>query len=189
MSYWRNRVVNLSMEVPEDLLANPANARRHPAVQRDALRGSLDELGWIAPIVVNDHTGHVVDGHARVEEAISAGIPAMPVVHVVLSEDEERLAVAVFDPITDLAVYDQERLDDLIASILTENAPLNALLASLSGEDVDSAPIHPPARSERRSLVLSYDEDEFTEVCGALSLLPGHDAADKIIRLLRSTIG
>lgn len=189
MSYWRNRVVNLTMEVPEDLLANPVNARRHPPEQRDALRGSLDELGWIAPIVVNDHTGHVVDGHARVEEAISAGSPVVPVVHVMLTDEEERLAVAIFDPITNLAVYDQERLDDLIASILTDNAPLNALLASLSGEDVDSKPIRVPTRSERRSLVLVYDDDEFAEVCGGLSLLPGHDAADKVIRLVRAALG
>lgn len=186
---WRNRIVAFTNEVPEDLLANPMNARRHPGAQRDALRGSLDELGWIAPVVVNNRTGYVIDGHARIEEAITRGTPVIPVIHVDLSPDEERLALAVFDPITDLAIYDQERLDDLIASIVTENEPLNALLASLSGEEVDTKPIHVPTPSERRSLVLIYDEDDFAEVVGALSLLPGHDAADKMLRLLRTTLG
>lgn len=189
MSIWRNRVTGLTMEVPEDLLANPYNPRRHPGAQREVMRASLDELGWVGAVLVNDTTGHVVDGHLRIEEAITEGSPVVPVIHVELSEDEERLAVAIYDPIAALAVNDQERLDDLIASILTENPALNALLASLSGEDVDSRPIHVPARSDKRSLVLVYDEDEFSEVCGALSLLPGHDASDKVLRLLRSTIG
>ena len=185
----RNRVINLTLEVPEDLLANPMNARRHPAEQRDVLRASLEELGWIAPVVVNDRTGFMIDGHARVEEAITEGTPVIPVVHVELDPDEERLALAVFDPITNLAIYDQERLDDLIASILTDSEPLNALLASLSGEEVDTAPIHVPHPSDRRTLTLTYDEDDFSEVVGGLSLCPGSDAADKVLRLIRSAIG
>ena len=183
---WKNRIVEFTMEVPEDLLANPMNARRHPGAQRDALRGSLDALGWIAPVLVNDRTGRMVDGHARVEEAISSGAPVVPVVHLDLSEDEERLALAVLDPITNMAIYDQERLDDLIASIEVEDPALTALLASLSGEEVDAAPIHVPTPRDTKTLVLMYDEDEFAEVVGLLSLLPGKDASDKVIRLLRT---
>jgi hypothetical protein len=185
---WKNRVISFTLEVPSDLLANPMNARRHNGAQRDAIRGSLDELGWTAPVIVNDVTNRLLDGHMRVEEAISEGAPVIPVVHVELSDDEERLFLGVFDPITGLATNDQDRLDDLVASIVTENQALNDLLASLSGEEVDSKPIHVPVRSEKRTLVLLYDDDDFTEVCGALSLLPGADAADKILRLLRTTL-
>lgn len=185
----RNRIVNLTLEMPEDLLANPANARRHPGPQRDVMRGSLDELGWVAPVIVNDRSGYMIDGHMRVEEAISEGAAVIPVIHVDLSPDEERLAVAVLDPIGDLAIYDQDRLDDLIASVLTDSAPLNALLASLSGEDVDSAPIHAGGPSKRTIVLVYDDEDEFSEVVGGLSLCPGTDAADKVLRLVRSAIG
>ena len=189
MTVWKNRVTSLTMEVPEDLLANPANARRHPGVQRDALRGSLNELGWIAPVVVNDVTGHVIDGHARIEEAISEAIPVIPVAHVELSEHDERLALAVLDPITNLAEYDQERLDDLVASISTDDVALNDLLASLSGDDIDGAPIHVPPPKKGRTLVLAYDdEDEYSELVGGLSLLPGITPADKVLRLVRNTI-
>jgi hypothetical protein len=185
----RNRIVNLTLEMPEDLLANPANARRHPGPQRDVMRATLDELGWVAPVIVNDLTGYVVDGHLRIEEAISEGAAVIPVVHVELSADEERLAIAVLDPVGDLAVYDQDRLDDLIASVLTDNGPLNALLAALSGEDVDSAPIHVPGPPKGRTIVLVYhDDDAFSEVVGGLSLCPGTDAADKVLRLVRSAI-
>jgi ParB/Sulfiredoxin domain len=188
MSYWRNRVASFSMEVPEDLLANPANARRHPARQRETLTASLDEIGWIAPVIVNDTTGFVIDGHARIEEAISNGEAVIPVVHVDLTPDEERLALATFDPITGLAVFDQERLDDLIASIETDSSPLNDLLASLSGEDVDGKPIRGSKPKPNTSIVLVYNEDEYTEIVGALSLLPGSTPGDKVLRLVRSTL-
>lgn len=187
---WKNRVVALTMEVPEDLLANPMNARRHPPAQREALRGSLDELGWVGPVIVNDVTGALIDGHARIEEAISNAAPVVPVVHVEITEDEERLFLAVFDPISAMAKFDQERLDDLIASISTPNSALNDLLASLSGEDIDGAPITVPKPSNQRTLVLRYDDDDdFTELCGGLSMCPGADAADKVLRLVRSAVG
>jgi hypothetical protein len=190
MTVWKNRIVGYDLVVPSDVLANPANIRRHGGTQRDAMRGSLDELGWIAPIVINRRTDTLVDGHMRVEEAISQGTPVIPAVYVDLTEDEERLALAVLDPIGNLAVNDQERLDELIASIDTDNAALNDLLASLSGEDVDGAPILPPKPPDpdKTSFVLLFeDRDEFSEFAGYLSLLPGHSPAAKILRLLRNT--
>jgi hypothetical protein len=190
VTVWKNRVKSLTMEVPSDLLANPMNARRHPGAQRDAIRGSLDELGWAAPVIVNDVTEHVLDGHLRIEEAITEGAPVIPVVHVELTEAQERLFLAVYDPITGLAVNDQERLDDLIASIHTDDQALNDLLASLSGTDIDGAPIHSPPPKNNRTLVLIYDdEDDFSELVGGLSLLPGGSPADKVLRLVRNTIG
>jgi hypothetical protein len=173
------------MESPEDLLANPANARRHPGPQREALRDSLGALGWIAPIIVNDTTGYVVDGHARIEEALSEAEPVVPVVHVNLTEDEERLALGILDPITNMANYDAAALEDLIASIETESMALNDLLASLVGEAIDSAPVRP---AKQQALVLHYDENDYVEVTAALSLLPGGSASDKVLRVVRQAI-
>ena len=63
---WRNRIVGSGEEQPDQLLANPANWRIHPKAQQQALAGSLDVVGWVAPVLVNRRTGYVVDGHARV---------------------------------------------------------------------------------------------------------------------------
>ena len=133
----------------------------------------------------------VVDGHARIEDAISAAAAVIPVIHIEISEAEERLMLATFDPISAMAKFDQERLDDLIASIDTDNPALNDLLASLSGEDIDGAPIVAPAPvKESKTLVLIYDDpDDYAELVGALSLLPGPNPAEKILRLVRNTLG
>lgn len=189
MTVWKNHVIGLSMEVPDDLLANPWNPRRHPAVQRDTLEASLDELGWVAPVIVNDRTGHVCDGHARIEAAISKGTPVVPVVHIDIGEADERLMIAVFDPIGAMARNDSERLDDLRASLSTDSQPLLDLLASLSGAEIDSAPIvAPKAKATSSFVVLFADTVDQSEFVGCLALVPGNNPADKLLRLLRTAI-
>ena len=114
---WRTRIVGFQPAVPPDqLLANPDNWRRHPGTQRDALRGSLSQVGWVDAVMVNVQTQHVVDGHARVEEALAAGA-TVPVIYVDLTHDEERLVLATFDPITAMATSDDHQLADLIEAL------------------------------------------------------------------------
>lgn len=124
---FRSRIVGHSEEDPTDLLANPRNWRVHPGRQRDALRGSLESVGWVQSVIVNDRTGHVVDGHARIEEAISRGEATVPVVHVDLSEEEENLVLATLDPIGAMATTDRAKLEELLG----EAAPSNRALADL----------------------------------------------------------
>jgi ParB-like chromosome segregation protein Spo0J len=129
---WRNRIVGSGTEAPERLAANPANWRVHPRHQRDALAGSLDTVGWVAQVLVNRRTGYVVDGHARVALALARGEPAVPVLYVDLSPDEERLVLATFDPIGALAGADGERLTALLAEVAVDDAGLRALLDELA---------------------------------------------------------
>ncbi len=81
---WKNRIVASGTADPEQLLANPFNYRRRPGMQREALRDSLDELGVIKPVIVNEVTGHLVDGHARIEEYLKLAllVSAAEVVHL-----------------------------------------------------------------------------------------------------------
>ncbi len=144
---WRSRIVGSGSEDPGQLLANPRNWRRHPTEQRAALRGSLDTVGWVAQVIVNTTTGHLIDGHARVEEALTRGEPTVPVLYVELSEQEEALVLATLDPIAAMAVAEQSVLDELLASLSVDDAGLAALLADLAGDlpkagltDPDEAP-------------------------------------------------
>ena len=124
MTAWQQRIVGYEPDAdPEQLLAHPLNARRHPGRQRDALRESLGKVGWVDVVKVNTVTGHVVDGHARVEEAITAG-EAVPVVYLELDEDEERFVLATLDPISAMAEYDTEVLADLLDGLDIESEGL-----------------------------------------------------------------
>jgi hypothetical protein len=126
---WRNAIVGYRLVPPDQLLANPRNPRRHPNVQRDALRASLRELGWVLPVLQNVRTGHLIDGHARIEEALSAGVPEVPVIDVDLSPEQEAMALATLDPIAAMASRDREALDLLLREIDTGEQALMDLLA------------------------------------------------------------
>jgi DNA modification methylase len=132
---WRNRIVGHGDEPPEQLLANPANWRVHPSEQQRALAGALSEVGWVAQILVNRTTGHVVDGHLRVELAISRGEPTVPVAYVELSEEEELLVLATLDPLAAMAAAEKDALEALLARLTPDDEALSSLLAELAEQN------------------------------------------------------
>src|SRR5450756_3231871 len=132
---WRSRIVGMEDVAPDQLTAHPLNWREHPGPQRDALRGSLSEVGWVQNVVVSKRTGHVVDGHARVEEALSRHEASVPVLYVDLDPDEEALVLATLDPISAMATADTAKLEELLAGISVDDAGLLALLGELAGDD------------------------------------------------------
>ena len=77
----------------------------------------------------SQRTGKVVDGHARVEEAITAGV-SVPVLYVDLDEEEERFVLATLDPISALATYDADVVADLTDGLNLESEAVKDLLAS-----------------------------------------------------------
>jgi DNA modification methylase len=133
---WENRITGEAMVDPATLTANPLNWRTHPKNQVAALRGSLDSLGWVQRIIVNTETGHVVDGHARLEEAQAAG-EQVPVLYVSLTEEEERQALATLDPISALAGANTEALTSLLAGVTIESDALRRVVEDLA----PSAPV------------------------------------------------
>ncbi len=133
---WRSRIVGEEDVAPDQLLANPLNFRVHPKAQQEALSETLDRIGFVQRVVVNRTTGHVVDGHARVELALRRGQPTIPVVYVELTEAEERLALATLDPIGAMAGTDDVLLEQLLGDIRAGDESLAALLAGVHGEPV-----------------------------------------------------
>lgn len=107
---WKSRIVGTGWEDPKQLLANPLNWRTHPREQQQAIEGSLSSVGWVQFAMVNSRTGYLVDGHARVKQALDQG-QRVPVVYVDLSPSEERLVLATLDPIGAMAGKDQEILN------------------------------------------------------------------------------
>lgn len=129
---WRNRIVGEGEEAPDQLLANPLNFRVHTTDQGQALAGAIGTLGWIQRVVVNRTTGHVIDGHLRVRQAMQRGEATVPVVYVELDEREERIALATLDPIAAMAGTDDALLAELLEGVEVEDAHLAEFLADLN---------------------------------------------------------
>lgn len=134
MTDWRNRITGQGTASPDELLANPWNWRIHGFEQQMALKGTLEDVGWIQNIVANETTGHIIDGHLRAKIAIDRGEKEVPVVYVQLTENEEKIALAAFDSIGAMAGTDQDMLNQLIADIDTDNELVKDLLGDLSTE-------------------------------------------------------
>ena len=129
---WRNRIVGHAEVAPTELVPNPANWRTHPPEQQRALAGALGEVGWVAQVLVNRTTGHIVDGHLRVDLALARDEASVPVTYVELSEEEERLVLASLDPLAAMATAEKDALAALLAGLSSEDAGLAAMLADLA---------------------------------------------------------
>jgi ParB-like chromosome segregation protein Spo0J len=163
MPKWENRIVAEGEEPPEQLMANPRNWRIHPVGQQDTMSNVLSEIGWIQRVIVNRTTGNVIDGHMRVAIAIAEEEPTVPVTYVELTEDEEAVALATFDPITSMAVPDPEQFDRLLADITGDDSAVNRALADIaSGADVTpSRTADGPAPSFSRTIEINVESETY----------------------------
>lgn len=130
---WRSRIVGHGTAAPEALVPHPDNWRVHSEAQEAATLGSLDEVGWVRDALVNVTTGFMLDGHLRRELGIRRGEPEIPVTYVQLSEQEERLVLAVLDPISSMAGTDPERFAALVDGLEVQDDGLRRLLDDLAG--------------------------------------------------------
>jgi hypothetical protein len=131
---FRSRIVGHGEEAPDQLLANPANWRIHPRAQQEALKGVLDQVGWVQSVIVNRTTGHLVDGHLRVTLAMREDAKTIPVSYVELSPEEEALVLASLDPLAALAIADKEKLAELLAEVSVDSEEVERLLSDLVGD-------------------------------------------------------
>ncbi len=114
---YENRIVGHGEESPDQLLANPYNFRIHGKGQQQALHNVMSDIGVVQSVIVNRVSGHIVDGHLRVALALRNGQKTVPVTYVELNEQEEKSILATFDPISAMAVIDEEKLSELLQEI------------------------------------------------------------------------
>jgi hypothetical protein len=149
----------------DQLDANPANWRKHPAKQLDALKGQMSEVGWAGALLYNERTKRLIDGHARKE--ISQG--PVPVLIGDWSEEQERKILATLDPIAGMAEADTERLDALLREVQTGSEALAAMLTELAASHEiipgstaapESAPSAPELGADLQHKILVDCRDE-----------------------------
>lgn len=132
MADWRNRIVYQGERPAIEFLANPRNWRVHPYFQQQALQGVLDKVGWIQQVIVSDQSDLTLDGHLRIELALSKGEQTpVPYIRVDVTEDEENLILATLDPLSAIAGTDAQQLADLLRNVHPDNAILDQLLAEM----------------------------------------------------------
>jgi|GEM_PF-1208914 len=139
-SGWKNRIVGHGERPANQFNFNPLNYRQHPEDQRDAVRKMLGMIGWVDEVLVNKRTGNLIDGQARIEEALKQDPEQLiPYAEVDLTLAEEKAVLATFDPMTGMAETNPEILEQLIQDVTSTIPDLDELLQSLHNEE-------PPAK-------------------------------------------
>jgi hypothetical protein len=118
---------------PAELTANPANWRRHPKAQVDALKGALAQVGWAGALLFNERTGRLIDGHARRE--VTPPGEKVPVLVGSWSEADEAVILATLDPLAAMALADAPALDALLKSLTVNDQALSEMLARLAEDE------------------------------------------------------
>jgi ParB-like chromosome segregation protein Spo0J len=131
----RDRVVELRRVRARDLLPNPKNWRRHPKVQAAALRGLLDEIGIADALLARelpDGRLQLVDGHLRAETMPDEEVP---VLILDLDQAEADKLLLSLDPLAAMATADNERLNDLLDTVRSDDPAVLALLDEIRAKE------------------------------------------------------
>ena len=127
----RDRVKELRRVPASELRANPKNWRTHPPAQEAAMRGILEDIGFADAMIARetDDGLELIDGHLRQEVM---GDQPVPVLIVDVTEEEADKMLLTLDPLAAMAGRDEERLNELLETVTSDNATVNALLQTLA---------------------------------------------------------
>lgn len=117
---------------PRTLGPNPENVRDHPPEQVQAVRESIRRNGWTKPLIVNQRTGRLIDGHCRLAIALADGTPAVPVNFGDWTEDQERELLAFLDASGAAARIDPVRFERLRQKLTAMPSPPDGALGRLA---------------------------------------------------------
>jgi hypothetical protein len=164
----RDRIVELRRVPGRELVANPLNYRTHPAAQRSALAGVLEQVGIAAALIARETPEGLllIDGHLRAEDY---GDQLWPVLVLDVTEEEGNLLLATLDPLAALAGQNDERLAELLTGLGDEASGVASLLREAE-EAAGQAPgaadfLEPPAGAyqEQYGVIVVCDGEEEQE--------------------------
>lgn len=187
---FKNRIVGSGDYPLDQIQFNPRNWRVHPLNQQNALKGVLEEVGFVQEVIVNQRTGNLIDGHLRCQLAAREGATTIPVKFVDLSEGEEALVLSTLDPIAAMATTDKQKLDELFHNINSDNENVQKMIAEIAEkegvlgdlptlDDLESEFGEPNERDFWPIVRVQVSPDTFAKFTALMASTPGADEAEK----------
>ncbi len=149
----------------ESLEIDPRNARKHDARNLAAIRASLKEFGQVSAVVVNAKNGQVVIGNGRLLAAQELGWKYLAVVRRAYTPAQQRALSIADNRTAELATWDDELLEEILAGVKEDTPDLYNLLAleelELEAEEEEEEDTSPQlSEMEYRVIIDCKDEDE-----------------------------
>jgi DNA modification methylase len=135
--------------LPLDALhEDPANARKHGAKNLDAIRGSLLEFGQVEPLVIQKSTGKVIGGNGRLGVMRALGWTHAKVFEFDCDDAQATALGIALNRTAELAEWDQEALDKLLATIKVDDAAFQTMFEELKSVQIADGLTDPDAVPE-----------------------------------------
>ena len=113
----------------KDLVLDPLNPRVMPNAERAELAGSLEQFGFLQPVIARGSDRLVIGGHQRIEAARQLGWTEVPVIWWEGSDQDARAFNLALNKIQ--GSWDEAKLADVLAEL----AGVESLQEALRGFD------------------------------------------------------
>ena len=113
---------------------NPRKDLKHGDSEYEKLKRSLQEFGYVEPVIWNERTGHVVGGHQRLKVLSELGKSEIECVIVDLPEAQEKALNIALNKITN--DWDKEKLNALLEDL--QNTDIDITLTGFDIDDIDA---------------------------------------------------
>ena len=112
---------------------NPRKALKPGDSEYEKLKRSIEQFGYVEPVIWNKTTGHVVGGHQRLKVLQNMGITEVDCVVVELSEEKEKALNIALNKIS--GEWDKEKLALLITDL--QGADFDVSLTGFEPAELD----------------------------------------------------
>ena len=136
--------IQIEYRAVDSLTLAPYNPRQMSAEEMAHLVKSIQEFGFIDPIIVNSKSGFVIGGNQRLEAAVTIGLKEVPVVEVNLSPEKERALNLALNEIS--GEWDMPRLKDLLLEL--DTGALDMDLTGFSEKEIEGLMTQIPPEEE-----------------------------------------
>lgn len=139
---------------------NPRKDLQPGDTQYENLMRSMENYGYVAPIIYNEGTGRVVGGYQRLKILAAAGVAEADCVIVRLGEKDEKILNIGLNKIH--GEWDMDKLEEIMREIADEaeatltgfsQDEIDTIIADIDQIDVDSffSPAEPKAKTEQKA--------------------------------------
>lgn len=122
---------NTATLLPADY--NPRKDLKPGDAEYEKLKRSIEQFGYVEPVIWNKMTGHVVGGHQRLKVLIDMGITEVECVVVELSEEKEKALNIALNKIS--GEWDKDKLALLISDL--QGADFDVSLTGFDPAELD----------------------------------------------------
>ena len=119
----------------ESIFIDPANARKHPKKNMDAIKGSISKFEQVEPLVVQKGKKIIIGGNGRYQAMKELGFKEVQIVEVDLNDTQAAALAISLNRTSELAEWDMDVLPELLASLQELDFDLSSI--GFDADDLD----------------------------------------------------